>query len=201
MDIGGLIQSYGYWAVAGGTLIEGETVLLAAGAAASRSYLWMPAVIAIATVCGFLGDQVFFYVGRFWGRQLLARFPSFQPRAARVAALLERHDAPLILAVRFMYGLRTIGPIAIGMSAVPWWRFFAFNLLGAAIWAGIIGGLGYGLGHGVIRLMSLIHGIDADEIWLIGAAVLVAVLWRLAVYLRHLSKTRHVGDDNAGERQ
>ncbi|TAN09253.1 MAG: DedA family protein [Burkholderiaceae bacterium] len=200
MDIGSLIQTYGYWAVAGGTLIEGETVLLAAGAAASRSYLWMPAVIAIAAVCGFLGDQVFFYVGRRWGRQLMTRFPSLQPREARVAALLERHHVPLILGVRFMYGLRVAGPIAIGMSGVHWWRFLTLNFLGAVIWACIIGGAGYGLGHGVSRLVSLIHGIDADEFWLIGAAVLAAILWRITVWLRHLLQARHTRDgDHAGE--
>lgn len=137
MDVTGLIQSYGYWAVAVGTFLEGETVLLAAAAAASRDYLRFPAVIAIAAAFGFLGDQLFFFLGHRYGVRLIARFPSLEPRVTRVQALLRRHDAPLILAIRFLYGLRVAGPIALGTSGVRWARFAAFNLAGAVI-----------LGHG-----------------------------------------------------
>jgi len=72
MDIPGLIQSYGYLAVAVGTFLEGESVLLTAGAAAFHGYLWMPAIILIATLSGFLGDQISFYAGRKYGIPRLA---------------------------------------------------------------------------------------------------------------------------------
>ncbi len=178
MDIAGLIQSYGYTAVGVGTFLEGESVLLAAGAAAFHGYLWLPAVIAIATLASFLGDQVFFYLGRRYGSQLLARLPSLQPRAARARALLERHHVPLILAVRFLYGLRIAGPIAIGMSGVHWSRFLVLNLVGAIIWAILIASAGYGLGHG---LASMLGSVDADEIWLLVALLLpAAIAWLFA---------------------
>src|SRR5690348_9687180 len=108
MDVASLIQTYGYGAIAAGTFLEGETVLLAAGAAAARGYLWLPMIIAVAAFFGFLGDQIFFLLGRRYGRDLVAHFPSLQPKVARISALLERHDAPLILAIRFLYGLRTV---------------------------------------------------------------------------------------------
>ena len=73
MNIPDLIQSYGYYAVAVGTFLEGETVLLLAGAAASSSHLAMPWVIAVATVASFAGDQLFFYLGRAYGPALLQR--------------------------------------------------------------------------------------------------------------------------------
>lgn len=196
MNIPWLIHTYGYWAVAGGTLLEGESVLLAAGAAASRGYMKLPTILVIATFCGFLSDQVFFYVGRFWGRRLLARFSSLQARATQVNALLERHAVPLILGVRFLYGLRMAGPIIIGMSGVSSWRFFSLNLLGAAIWAGLIGGAGYALGHGVHRLIGLIHGIDADEIWLVGLGVALALIWSLTLYLRGRAQARRGRPDD-----
>lgn len=190
MDIPSLIHTYGYWAVAGGTLMEGESILLAAGAAASRGYLKMPAVLVIATFCGFLSDQVFFYVGRFWGRKLMARFSKLQAQAARVNGMLERHDVPVILGVRFLYGLRAAGPIVIGMSAVPWWRFLGLNLLGAAIWACLIGGAGYALGHGVKRLIPVLHGIDADEVWLVGLLIVLALFWGIGVLLRRRAQAK-----------
>ncbi|MGH8128483.1 MAG: DedA family protein [Gammaproteobacteria bacterium] len=136
----------------------------------------MPALIAIAALSSFLGNQTFFYLGRRYGTKLLARFPSLQSRAARVNALLEHHHVPLILAVRFMYGLRIAGPMAIGMSAVRWSRFLVLNLAGAIIWAIMIASIGYGLGQGLVYLLG---SLDADEAWLLVALLLPAGIWWL----------------------
>lgn len=176
MDIAGWIQSYGYAAVGVGTFLEGETVLLAAGAAACRGYLALPMVIAVATIASFLGDQTFFLLGRRYGSRLLAHFPALKPGAARASALLERHHVPLILAVRFLYGLRIAGPVAIGMSSVPWSRFFVLNLAGAIIWAIAVASIGWGLGQG---LAYALHGFDADEAALLVSLLLPALLWGL----------------------
>lgn len=177
MTIPELIQSYGYAAVAVGTFLEGETVLLLAGAAASRGHLSLPAVIAVATLASFAGDQLFFQLGRLYGRSLLERFPSLQQGTARARALLARHDVPVVLSIRFLYGLRIAGPIAIGMSGVSWRRFLVFNLLGAIAWALVIAGVGYWSGHALARLFA---ALDADELWLFAALLLVSLsawLW------------------------
>jgi membrane protein DedA with SNARE-associated domain len=176
VDIAGLIQSYGYLAVAVGTFLEGESVLLAAGAAASHSYLSMPALIGIAALASFAGDQAFFHAGRRYGARLLDRFPSLRPRATRVNALLERHHVPLILAVRFLYGLRIAGPVAIGMSDVHWSRFLILNLAAAIIWSIVIAGIGYGFGQGLSYVFA---SFDADEVWLLAALLLPALTWWL----------------------
>jgi membrane protein DedA with SNARE-associated domain len=41
-----------------------------------------------------------------------------------------------------MYGLRLIGPIVIGMSAVSPLRFAILNMVGAALWATSVAGVG-----------------------------------------------------------
>ncbi len=181
MDVSHLISTYGYWAVAAGTFFEGETVLLGAAAAAAHEYLRMPAVVVVAAFCGFLGDQFFFFLGRRCGQRLLARFPSIRARTTKVTALIERHDTLLILAVRFMYGLRTAGPVAIGMSAVHWWRFLLLNLAGAAIWSVTIASIGYGLALGFDSLAQAFGGFTTPQAWLLGAATFTAFVgWYVA---------------------
>ena len=64
MDLAGLIDSYGYLAVFFGALLEGETILALAGLAAFRGYLDLYKVIALAMFAGFLGDQIYFFLGR-----------------------------------------------------------------------------------------------------------------------------------------
>ncbi|HEX6020208.1 MAG TPA: DedA family protein [Burkholderiaceae bacterium] len=187
MTIPELIQSYGYAAVAVGTFLEGETVLLLAGAAASSGHLSMPLVIAVATVASFAGDQLFFQLGRLYGRSLLERFPSLRQGTVRARALLARHDIPVILSIRFLYGLRIAGPIAIGMSGVSWRRFLVFNLLGAIAWALVIAGVGYWSGHALARLFAT---LDVDEIWMFAALLLVSLAAWLWARLRKSDRGR-----------
>jgi membrane protein DedA with SNARE-associated domain len=147
MTLAGLLATYGYLAVAVGTFLEGETILLMAGFAAHRGYLDLWKVILVAFVASFLGDQYYFFLGQRYGDRILARFPSWKPRAKKVLALLRKYDTALVLGIRFLYGLRTVGPIVIGMSHVPLFRLVTLNAIGAAIWAPLIAGGGYLLGN------------------------------------------------------
>ena len=180
MSLPGLLADYGYIAVFIGCLLEGETILVLAGYAAQQGLLSLPVVVALAFVGGTLGDQGFFFIGRHYGVALLRRFPSFTSAALRVNRLLLRHHAWLIVGVRFMYGLRIPGPIVIGMSDVPAARFLAFNVLGAAIWAVLVTGVGYVFGQSLHWLMAdLVKYEEAGVLAIIGVAVLITVVHRL----------------------
>jgi membrane protein DedA with SNARE-associated domain len=170
-----LLENYGYIAVFVGALLEGETVLVMAGFAAHRGLLHLPVVIAVAAVAGFLGDQFFFMLGRYRGRQMLERFPSVQRQAARVDDLINRHRIWLILGVRFMYGLRIAGPVLIGMASVSHVEFAVLNFVGAVIWAVIISGAGYVFGQAIAMAM---HDAWRYELELLVAIAVVGfVVW------------------------
>ncbi len=168
MHLSALIGSYGYLAVFIGAFLEGETILALAGLAAFRGYLDLYPVIAIALVAGFAGDQVYFFLGRYNGARILARFPDAQARAHRFDAMLARWHAPLIVAIRFMYGFRIVGPVLLGMGRVPGWKFMLYNFIGAAIWAPLVAGLGYAFGSVV---ESFISNIERYEKWLFVAVI------------------------------
>jgi len=180
MTLTQLVAEYGYWAVFAGALLEGETVLILAGFAAHQGYLSFPLVAAIALCGGTLGDQVFFFLGRRYGMDLLRRFPQWNPGAQRVDRLLLRYHAGVIIGARFMYGLRIAGAIAIGMSDVPAWRFILFNVIGAAIWAPLIAGVGYLFGQTLQWLfVDIKHYEEVALLLVIGTALLIHLLRRL----------------------
>jgi membrane protein DedA with SNARE-associated domain len=172
-----LLTQYGYLALFVGCLLEGETLLILAGIAAHGGYLWLPYVVAIAFVGGTLGDQILFYFGRRSGGAILQRWPRFQKPAERVEGLIERHSGLLIVGVRFMYGLRLVGPIAIGMSAVSPLRFAILNMIGAALWATSVAGVGYLFGHAIEWLLADLALFEkiALTIAVIVAIVLIAL--------------------------
>ncbi len=171
------IHDWGYLAVAVGAFAEGETVLLAAGYAARRGLLDIWVVLAVAVVAASAGDQFFYWVGHFWGRRLLLRWPRLAAQFERVATLLRRYPRGAIVAVRFLYGLRIAGPILIGAAGVPALRFAVFNVLGALLWAPLIAGAGWGFGQALGMLELRLEHV---ELGLIALLVLVAAGWALA---------------------
>jgi membrane protein DedA with SNARE-associated domain len=177
MDLAEVIQHYGYPAVFVGCLLEGETVLALAGLASHRGYLSLPWVMGVAALGGFLGDQLYFLLGRRFGTELIVRYPRLMPGIERANALLDRYGAWLIVGVRFMYGFRMVGPVAIGMSRIQWLRFATFNLVGALLWAPLLAGAGYLLGDALEHFLGDLKRI---EHWVFAALVIIGIgVWLL----------------------
>jgi len=180
MSLPQLLAEYGYLAVFAGSLVEGETIVVLAGFAAQQGYMSPQWILALAFFGGATGDQFYFFLGRRFGDALLLRLPRLVSPAARVSRLLLRYHEGLIVGMRFMYGLRVLGAIAIGMSKVPAWRFVLFNSVGAAIWALTFTTLGFMFGHIMESLLVEIQRYKAIALALIvGFALLAGLVHRL----------------------
>ena len=178
MTLDQFIASYGYAALAVGTFFEGETILVLGGVAAHRGYLELPLVILAAFLGTLFGDQLYFHIGRSHGIAFLEKRPAWKARSAKVLSLLERHQTWLILAFRFLYGLRTVTPFLIGASGVRPRRFLWLNLLGAAAWAVGVGCLGYVFGQAI---ELLIGDVKRYELWIFAGLALAGVAaWSLS---------------------
>jgi membrane protein DedA with SNARE-associated domain len=177
LEYGPLIERYGYFATFAGTLVEGESLLILSGLAAHRGYLTLPLVVLVGALGGAIGDVAFFVLGRHYGGNLLARFPRFAPAADRVHSMIERHPTATILAVRFMYGLRTAGPAIIGTTKIPFPGFVVVNAIGALLWSACWAGAGYFLGKAAEHLLGDLGKVEHE---LFGASIVAIVLGLVA---------------------
>jgi membrane protein DedA with SNARE-associated domain len=169
-----LLAHYGYLALFVGCLLEGETLLFLAGYAAHRGYLSLPLVVLIAFVAGTLGDQMFFFLGRYYGMRAIRLIPNAEARVAKLNHMLLRYHRRLIVGVRFMYGLRVLGPIVIGSnSEIPIKRFIMFNMLGAALWALLFASVGDLLGKTMSWLIADIRQYEALAVLLCAVVLLI----------------------------
>ncbi len=167
------IEQWGYVAVFLGSLFEGESFVLAAGFAAHRHLLELPAVMILAAIGSAIGDQIWFQLGRIYGMRVVARFPKLAPGVAHANDLLRRYDSGFIFACRFVYGTRLAGPIAIGMSGIAPLRFTLLNIAAASIWAVIVAGLGYGFGETIFQIFGHIQHLEHYVVPAIIAAGLI----------------------------
>lgn len=169
------LETYGLLAIFLGTFLEGETILVLAGLAAHRGYLPLPAVIAAGFAGTFVGDQLYFRLGRWRGEAFLTKRPVWRARVARARHYLEQHHVAFILAFRFFYGLRTVSPFAIGMSDVNPRRFLLLNTLGGLVWSVAVALLGYSVGEGAEALLGRVTEI---EVWLfLGIGLVGSGVW------------------------
>ncbi len=170
-----LIETFGYWAILIGTFFEGETVLVLAGFAAHRGWLDLPWVM-VAAFCGSVaGDQLWYYIGRRHGTPLLMKRPTWRERMDKVSARIRRHGDLLVLTSRFLYGLRTVIPFAVGAARVPPLRYAVLNIAGAAVWSVAFAFLGYYLGEALSRLLPRFHHYEHEA--LIALAALGLAFW------------------------
>ena len=174
IDIAALLAQYGLWFLAIGCLLEGETVLVLAGLAAHQGLLALPHVLLVAMFFGWLGDQIFFWLGRWKGDAILQRFPSWAWQKPKLDRWIHQYHAPVIIMVRFMYGLRAAGPVLIGHSGLCAWRFMLYNAIGAVIWAVIFVSLGWVFGQAAERVLTQINALG-HELFYVGGAVILVV--------------------------
>ncbi len=192
MTINGLIHSYGYIGVLIGTFVEGETTLLLAAFAAHQGYMELPYVMVAASIGSFCGDQSFFWLGRKRRRKTLFRHPLLAAKVAKAQTLMERYRAFLMLIFRFMYGLRTVIPFAIGMSRTPVLEFATFSAASSVVWAVLVGGTGYLFGN---ALENLFGDMRRYELVVLGVvAAIGAMVW--AIYLYRRKKKAHFPSKN-----
>jgi len=177
MSLQELIIHYGYAVLFIGTFLEGETILIAAGFLASLGYLNLPWVVIAAFLGSFSGDQTFFYLGRTKGIQFLEKRGGWRRKVEKTFALLHRHQIPLVLGFRFLYGIRNVTPFVIGAAGLCPFRFFILNFLGALIWAIAFGYAGYEFGD-VAELTF--HGTKEYELIIFGVlvAAVCILFWR-----------------------
>lgn len=176
-----IVKTYGYWALLVGTFLEGETILMLGGITAHLGYLKLPIVMIVAFIGSFSGDQLYFFLGRKKGKELLSRHPKWGKRADRAHKLLEKYHDLIMLGFRFVYGTRIMIPIVLGMSKnIKTSRFVVFNAIGAMIWSVVISAGGYLFGH---ALESFIKDIKHYELEVIVAISVAGILlWIIHKY-------------------
>lgn len=148
-EVLGLIHKYHEWfylITFVWTALEGETFVIFAALAAKMGFLNIVGLFTAAWLGSFFGDQVFFWLGRVYGKRILERFPKIKPKTDRVLKAIEKYDVIYIMSYRFMYGIRNISGVAIGLSQLSWKRFAVLNFIAAFIWAFAFCFVGYQFG-------------------------------------------------------
>jgi membrane-associated protein len=106
----------------------------------------LPVTMAILFIAAVLGDGVNYHVGRALGPKV---FSSERSRLLNKKHLLktqlfyEKYGPKTIIIARFVPIVRTFAPFVAGIGQMQYRRFVLFNIIGAALWVGLLVPLGY----------------------------------------------------------
>lgn len=158
--------------------LEGEIIFVTASVLVGLGRLDPALVLVCGALGGSAGDQFYFFALRGRLHRWLSRFPRFARRQKAVVHRVKSHSTLLMLACRFLPGLRIAIPAACAYAGIPAVRFMSLNLVSAFCWAGSIMLVVAWIGARAIEAAGL-HGI-----WgLVIPAVMVLIFFR---WLAHI---------------
>lgn len=154
-----------------GFIFPGITVLLLAGFIARTSGDNLVAIIVLAVLGAFGGDNFDYYIGRRGGEYLEDK-PLYAKSLKKVEPFLRKYGIFSIFFGRFFGWSRAWVALACGILRYPYWKFAPVSVFSAIIWTSIWVVLGYLLGANR-KLIENYFGRAYILSWLVFLAILV----------------------------
>lgn len=164
--------------------VPGDTITVLGAFFVGKGILSFPVVYAVTTLGSTCGFMILFYIGYFLEREFFMKmdFPVFSAKSIVSAEKwFEKYGYYVVLANRFIPGIRSVVSIAAGITILRPQRVFLFALISAAVWNFIWIYAGYSLGNNweqVREKFTVIIGsynIAAVSIMVLAIAVYLAV--------------------------
>jgi membrane-associated protein len=133
-------------------LLPGDSLLFAAGAIAAATgndglNVWI--IMPLLIVAALLGDNVNYFVGKFFSDQIKKRERILffkREYITQTEAFYEKYGRQAIIMARFVPIVRTIAPFVAGAGNMPYRKYITVCFLGAILWVVGITLLGYTCG-------------------------------------------------------
>ncbi len=178
-----LLKRYGYIILFVWSTLEGEMGLIMGGLMCHTGDMWLPMAIFIAGLGGFVGDQIYFYTGRFNKTYIYTKLHSQRRKFAIAHLLLKKYGWPIIFVQRYMYGMRTVIPMAIGLTKYSGKKFAFINLISAWCWAAITIVPVYIYGQEILKLLEW-----AKAHWYLALPIAGTFAFGIITYFHRLEK-------------
>jgi membrane-associated protein len=132
-------------------LLNGSTESIISAGAFARAGDGTLAVVVLAAIPGLMKfDALYWWAGRLWGERFIMALPGSRRVAkqmARAQRVGRRFTWPAVVVGSFLPVPRAIVFVIVGWAGMRLVTFLVLDLIGTVLWAGLLAGLGYALGH------------------------------------------------------
>ncbi len=145
---------YGYVILFFYSLGGGFFALAAAGVLSSLGKMDLLTSIAVAATSNFLGDQILLYFTRSNKQQMYKYLKKHRRKLAYSHLLMKKFGTWVIFIQKYIYGVKTLVPIAIGLTRYSSAKFAIYNFFASILWAIVVGLISYLGGKTVISALD-----------------------------------------------
>jgi membrane protein DedA with SNARE-associated domain len=169
-------------------LLNGSTESIISAAAFARAGDGALAVVLLAAIPGLMKfDALYWWAGRLWGERFIMALPGSRRVAkhmARVRRAGRKVTWPAMVFSSFLPIPRAIIYVIAGWAGMRLVTFLILDLIGVVLWAGLLAGLGYALGHHAVAAAKTISHYSW---WVTIAIVALSVLFALRFHRRQMA--------------
>jgi membrane-associated protein len=162
-------------------LLNGNTAAIISAAAFARVGHGSLVVVLLAAIPGLMKfDFFYWWAGRLWGERIIAILSGRRNRGTRYMNRVERwgwkFTWPAMIVANFLPIPTVIIYVVVAWAGMGLVTFFILDAIGTLLWAGLLAGLGYELGHHAVVVAQTISHYG---LWISIGLIVVIVIWQV----------------------
>ncbi len=171
-------------------LLNGSTEAIVAAAAFARVGHGSLVVVLLAAIPGLMKfDLLYWWAGRLWGERVIALLSGRRNRGAKYMDRVHRWGRkftwPAVLISQFLPIPNAIIYVIAGWAGMRLVTFIILDIIGSLLWAGMLAGLGYELGH---HAVVVAQNVSHYGLWISLALIAVIIFFQVRSQ-RHMMRT------------
>ncbi len=175
-----LIKDWGYIILFLYSFGGGFVALVVAGILSYSGELNIVIAMVVAGVANFIGDQFLFTVARKNKHQAKQMMEKHKRKIALSHLMMRKYGTWVIFLQKYIYGIKTLIPLAMGLTKYDYKKFMIFNFVATIVWSLIVGLSAYMLGELVYTYI--------DEFKSYAPFVVAAILLAIYFFFKKYSK-------------
>ncbi len=175
-----IIRDWGYLALFLYSFGGGFVGLVVAGVLSYSGDLNIYISILVAGVSNFLGDQFLFFIARKNKNYAKDMMKKYGRKIALAHIMMRKYGSFVVFVQKYIYGIKTLVPLAMGLTKYSAMKFSVYNAFATLIWACIIGYASFTAGEYVLSL--------GDDFKYIGLAIIVVILLSISYVFKKIEK-------------
>ncbi len=171
-----LIRDWGYIALFAYSFGGGFVGLVFAGVLSYAGDLNIYISMIVAGVSNFLGDQFLFTLARknkLYAKNMMKKYGR---KVALAHLLMRKYGSFVVFIQKYIYGIKTLIPLAMGLTKYSGAKFLIFNAFATALWAVVIGYASYTAGEYILN--------STEDFKYYGLAIVAVILLLVSYFFR-----------------
>ncbi|MBU3013241.1 DedA family protein [Poseidonibacter lekithochrous] len=175
-----LIKDWGYIALFAYSFGGGFVGLIVAGVLSFAGDLNIYISIAVAATSNFLGDQFLFFLARKNKSYAKDMMKNYGRKIALAHLMMRKYGSLVVFIQKYVYGIKTLIPLAMGLTKYSSIKFTIFNIFATIVWAVVVGYGSYTAGEYILSV--------ADDFKYVGIGLVLVIALVISYMFKRIDK-------------